>query len=35
MGRKAKLGEKEEAKLGEPCQKVRLSQERLPIFPFP
>jgi hypothetical protein len=31
-GTKAKLGEGEEAKLGEPCQ---ISQDRLPIFPFP
>jgi hypothetical protein len=26
-----KLGEGEKAKLGEGCQKVRLSQDRLPI----
>ena len=26
-----KLGEEEGSKLGEPCPKVRLSQDRLPI----
>jgi hypothetical protein len=30
----AKLGEGEKAKLGEGCPKVRLSQDRLPIFPL-
>jgi hypothetical protein len=31
-GKGAKLGEKEGAKLGKPCPKVRLSQDRMPIF---
>ncbi len=28
----AKLGEGEKAKVGEGCPKVRLSQDRMPIF---
>ena len=34
-GKGTKLGEGKESKLGEPCPKVRLSQDRLPIEPFP
>ncbi len=30
-GKGTKLGEGEGSKLGEPCPKVRLSQDRLPI----
>jgi hypothetical protein len=33
-GKGTKLGEGERSKLGEPCPKVRLSQDRLPIEPF-
>jgi hypothetical protein len=32
-GKGTKLGEREGSKLGEPCPKVRLSQDRLPIEP--
>jgi hypothetical protein len=34
IGKGTKLGEGEGSKLGEPCPKVRLSQDRLPIEPF-
>ncbi len=33
-GKDTKLGEGEGSKQGEPCPKVRLSQDRLPIEPF-
>jgi hypothetical protein len=33
-GKGTKLCEGEGSKLGEPCPKVRLSQDRLPIEPF-
>ena len=33
-GKSTKLGEGEGSKLGGPCPKVRLSQDRLPIEPF-
>jgi hypothetical protein len=33
-GKSTKLGEGEGSKLGEPCPKGRLSQDRLPIEPF-
>jgi hypothetical protein len=31
-GKGTKIGEEEGSKLGEPCSKVRLSQDRLPIL---
>jgi len=34
-GKGTKVGEGEGCKLGEPCPKVRLSQDRLPIVIFP
>jgi len=34
-GERPKLGEGKGAKLEEPCPKVRLSQDRLPISSFP
>ncbi len=33
-GKGTKLGEGKGSKLGDPCPKVRLSQDRLPIEPF-
>ncbi len=33
-GKGTKLGEGKGSKLGEPCPKVRLSQDRLPIDPL-
>ncbi len=33
-GKGTKLGEGEDSKLGEPCPRVGLSQDRLPIEPF-
>ncbi len=33
-GKDTKLGEGEGSKLGDPCPKVRFSQDRLPIEPF-
>jgi hypothetical protein len=33
-GKGTKLGEGKGSKMGEPCPKVRLSQDRLPIEPF-
>jgi hypothetical protein len=33
-GEGTKLGEEKGSKLGKPCPKVRLSQDRLPIEPF-
>ncbi len=35
IGKGTKLGEGEGSKLCEPCPKVRLSQDRLPIVIFP
>ncbi len=33
-GKGSKLGEGKGSRLGEPCPKVRLSQDRMPIEPF-
>ncbi len=34
-GKGTKLGEGKGSKLGEPFPKVRLSQDRMPLEPFP
>ena len=34
-GKGTKLGEGKGSKLGEPFPKVRLSQDRMPVEPFP